>query len=69
MKTVLVYEPGTAPMEKIIEAFPRHKVVMDPLIEKKEVLGVGTFGGGKNGSMAIFRTREAAEAFVKLAPS
>ncbi len=68
MKAVLLYETGTTPVEAFRTAFPRHKAVMDPLIEQKEVLGVGTFNGGKNGSMAIFKNREAAEAFVNKDP-
>ncbi len=68
MKAVLLYDTGTTPMEKFKEAFPRHKAVMDPLVEKKEVLGVGTFNRGRDGSMAIFKSREVAETFVKQDP-
>lgn len=68
MKAVLFYDTGNTPMEAFKAAYPRHKAVMGPLIEQKEVLEVGTFNGGRDGSMAIFKNRGAAEAFVKLDP-
>jgi uncharacterized protein YciI len=41
--------------------YPRHKVVVDAFTGRGEVVGIGPFVEG--GNMAIFRTREAAEAF------
>jgi uncharacterized protein len=41
--------------------YPRHKVVVDAFTARGEVVGIGPFVEG--GNMAIFRTREAAEAF------
>jgi hypothetical protein len=46
--------------------YPRHKVVLDAFIARGEVIGAGPFMDG--GNMAIFRSREAAEAFVKEDP-
>ena len=43
--------------------YPRHKAVVDAFTEKGDVVGIGPFAD--RGNMAIFRTREAAEAFVK----
>lgn len=68
MKAVLIYELGNTTMDKIMAVFPKHKAVMEPLVEKKEILGIGPFDGGKNGSMGIFKSREVAEAFVKIDP-
>jgi len=68
MKAVILYEPGTTPMEAMMEAFPRHKVVVEAFAARGDVLGIGTFGGGRQGSMGIFRDRAAAEAFVKQDP-
>jgi len=56
MKTVVLYETGSAPMEKIMATFPRHNVLVD------------AFAGGREGSMGIFRDRAAAESFVAQDP-
>ena len=46
--------------------YPRHKVVLDAFVARGEVIGAGPFTD--LGNMAIFRSREAAEAFVKQDP-
>lgn len=46
--------------------YPRHKAVVDAFVAKGEVIGIGPFTD--RGNMAIFRTREAAEAFAKQDP-
>ena len=53
-------------MEQIMAVFPRHKVVVDAFVAKREVIGIGPFAD--LGNMAIFRTRAAAEAFSKQDP-
>jgi uncharacterized protein YciI len=68
MKAVVFYEPGTASMEAIMAVYPRHKVLVDAYAARGEVLAIGTFAGGKEGSMGVFKSREAAEAFVKEDP-
>ena len=68
MKAVVFYETGSTPMAAFGAAFPRHKVVYEAFAARGEVLGIGTFAGGRDGSMAIFRDRAAAEAFVKEDP-
>jgi hypothetical protein len=68
MKAVVFYETGDTPMEAFQAAFPRHKVVFEAFAARGEVLGIGTFGGGREGSMAIFKDRASAEAFVALDP-
>jgi uncharacterized protein len=66
MKAVVIGEPSGATMETIMSVYPRHKVVVDKFIAKGEVIGIGPFAD--RGNMAIFKTREAAEQFVKEDP-
>ena len=66
MKTVVIGESSGASMDIIMAVYPRHKAVVDSFIKKGEVIGIGPFAD--RGNMAIFRTREAAEAFVKQDP-
>lgn len=49
-----------------MEVYPRKKAVADDFIAKGAVIGIGPFSDG--GNMAIFRSREAAEAFTKVDP-
>lgn len=53
-------------METIMSIYPRHKAVMEKYIGSGELIGAGPFTD--RGNMAIFRTREAAEQFVKEDP-
>jgi len=46
--------------------YPRHKAIVDRFVARGEVIGIGPFTD--RGNMAIFRTREAAEQFVKEDP-
>lgn len=66
MKTVMIGESSGAPMETIMDAYPRHKAVVDKYIAMGEVIGIGPFAD--RGNMAIFRTRAAAERFVQEDP-
>lgn len=66
MKAVVIGEPSGATMETIMSVYPRHKAVADKYIAKGEVVGIGPFTD--RGNMAIFKTREAAEEFVKEDP-
>lgn len=67
MKTVVIGEGSGASMEKIMEVYPRHKIAADKYINKGDVIGIGPFAD-KGGNMAIFKSREAAEQFVKEDP-
>ena len=53
-------------MEQIMAVFPRHKAVVNAFVARGDVIGIGPFAD--LGNMAIFRTREAAEAFAKEDP-
>ena len=66
MKAVVIGESSGATMEQVMAVFPRHKVIVDAFVAKGDVIGIGPFAD--RGNMAIFRTREAAEAFVKQDP-
>ena len=66
MKYVVIGESAGASREDVMAVYPRHKVVVDAFVERGEIVGIGPFGDG--GNMAIFRSREAAEAFTQQDP-
>ncbi len=69
MKAVLFYESNDTPIERIMEAFPRHKALLDAFHQRGELLAVGAFANPKqDGSMGIFKSKESAEAFMKRDP-
>jgi uncharacterized protein YciI len=53
-------------MDQVMAVFPRHKAVVDAFVARGDVIGIGPFAD--RGNMAIFRTREAAEAFSRQDP-
>jgi uncharacterized protein YciI len=65
-KAVVIGESSGASMDQIMAVYPRHKAVVDQFKARGEVIGIGPFAD--RGNMAIFRTREAAEAFVTQDP-
>ena len=67
MKTVVIGIGRGASRDEIMAVYPRHKAVVNGFIARGEVIGIGPFLN-KGGNMAIFRSREAAEAFVRLDP-
>jgi uncharacterized protein YciI len=66
MKTVVIGESSGASMDAVMAVYPRHKIVVDRYIANGDVIGIGPFTD--RGNMAIFRTRAAAEQFVKEDP-
>jgi len=54
--------------DEIMAIFPRHKEFLEPFISSGVVVGVGPFIDPGGGNMALFRSRDAAEAFAKLDP-
>jgi len=68
MKAVVIYEPSGTPRDAIMAVFPRHKVLIDEFAGRGEILGIGAFAGGAEGSMGIFKDRASAEAFVARDP-
>lgn len=67
MKAVVIGVGSGAGMDAIMAVYPRHKAVVDEFIARGEVIGIGPFAD-RGGSLAIFRSREAAELFVKQDP-
>jgi uncharacterized protein YciI len=66
MKYVLLYESADDVASKAPPHFPAHKARLDEFHARGDLLMVGTFGDPQSqGSMAIFRTRESAEEFVR----
>jgi hypothetical protein len=66
MKAVVIGESSGTSMEVIMSVYPRHKVIADKYIERGDVIGIGPFSD--RGNMAIFKTRAAAEEWVKEDP-
>lgn len=67
MKAIVIGIGSGASMDAIMAVFPRHKAVVDAFIARGDVIGIGPFAD-RTGSLTIFRSREAAEAFVKQDP-
>jgi uncharacterized protein YciI len=66
MKAVVIGESSGASREAIMAVYPRHKMVVDKFVARGVVIGIGPFTDG--GNMAIFKTREEAEAFSREDP-
>jgi uncharacterized protein YciI len=57
-------DPST--FERMREVFPRHRAYLDDFAKGGQVWMIGTFGDpATQGSMAIFRSKEAAERFYE----
>ncbi len=65
MKAVLFYRSGSDALTKAPVHFPAHKARMDEFHGRGELIAVGTWADPRDGAMAVFRSRAAAEAFVK----
>jgi uncharacterized protein YciI len=66
MKHVLFYDSAPDVLSKAPLHFPAHKARLDEFHAHGTLLMVGAFGDPqKEGSMAIFTTRAAAEEFVR----
>jgi uncharacterized protein YciI len=66
VKAVVIGEASGASVETIMRVYPRHKRVVDKFTARGLVIGIGPFAD--RGNMAIFKTRAAAEAFVREDP-
>ena len=66
VKHVMIGEGSGASRDEIMAVYPRHKIIVDAFVERGDVVGIGPFGDG--GNMAIFRSKEAAEAFAAQDP-
>jgi hypothetical protein len=66
VKYVVLGVASGATMEQIMVVYPRHKLLVDELVSRGVVIGIGPFSD--LGNMGIFRTREAAAEFVRRDP-
>ena len=66
MKAVVIGESSGKSMEEIMAVYPRHKAIVEKFVKAGHVIGIGPFSD--RGNMAIFKTRNAAEQFVKEDP-
>ncbi len=64
MKYVLFYEVGDDVMAKIREHNPEHRARWAQCHARGELLMIGPFTDLRDGAMAVFTTREAAEEFA-----
>jgi uncharacterized protein YciI len=65
MKFVVFYTPADDVLDRAPAHFPAHSARIDEFHRRGELLMVGTFADPqRDGSMAVFTTREAAESFV-----
>ena len=66
MKYVLFYESGPDVAANAPPHFPAHEERLDEFHKRGDLLMVGTFGDPQSqGSMSVFRSREAAEEFAE----
>ncbi len=66
MKAVIFYElAAAAAVEKIKEAYPRHKEVVDRFRSKGKILAIGAFANPLEGSMGVFTDKLSAEDFIR----
>jgi uncharacterized protein YciI len=68
MYAVMFYDadPDAGPedFQRLVEAYPRHHAYLEEFAAGGDVVMIGTFGDpATQGSMAVFRSREAAERF------
>ena len=68
MKAVVFYKTAAEMMTKAQELFPAHKARLDQFAARGELLAVGPWADPREGAMAVFRTRPAAEEFVREDP-
>ena len=65
MKAVVFYEHNTEKsMDEYMAVFPRHEAFEAAFLKSGKVLGTGAFANPREGAMAIFVDKEAAEEFV-----
>ncbi len=67
MKSVVIGIGSGASMAAVMAVYPRHKALVDTFIARGELIGIGPFAD-QGGNLAIFRSRDAAEAFVAQDP-
>ncbi len=66
VKYVVIGSSTGASMDALMAVYPRHKVLVDEMTSRGQVVGIGPFSD--RGNMGIFRSREAAEEFIRRDP-
>ncbi|WP_374007241.1 YciI family protein [Leifsonia sp. LS-T14] len=62
-------DAGPEHFQRLVETYPRHRAYLDEFAKDGDVMMIGTFGDpATQGSMAIFRSREAAERVIEHDP-
>ncbi|HEU5003927.1 MAG TPA: YciI family protein [Actinomycetota bacterium] len=64
MKYVLLYESSPEARARAAEHFPAHRARWSTAHEAGDLLMIGPFADSAGGAMAVFTSREAAEAFA-----
>jgi uncharacterized protein YciI len=65
MKYVVLYESADDVASKAPAQFPAHQAWYESFVARGDLLAIGIFEDPqRDGSMAVFRTRESAEEFV-----
>lgn len=64
MKAVLLYRSAPDVLTKAPLHFAAHEARVDAFHRAGDLLAVGTWADPREGAMAVFRTRDAAERFV-----
>jgi uncharacterized protein len=68
MKAVLFYQAAADALEKAPLHYPAHKARLDEFHARGDLLAVGPWADPRDGSLAVFRSRAAAEEFVRVDP-
>ncbi len=68
MKAVLMYKSATNVLATAPIHYEAHKARVDAFHARGDLIAIGTWAEPREGSMAIFRSRAAAEEFVKEDP-
>jgi uncharacterized protein YciI/uncharacterized protein YndB with AHSA1/START domain len=68
MKAILLYESAPDVLTKAPLHFMAHKARLEAFEAAGELLAVGTYADPREGSLAVFRSREAAAEFIKEDP-
>jgi uncharacterized protein YciI len=65
MKYVSFYDVAPGALSKVMEHFPAHRARLDEFHARGELIAAGPLGMPPTGAMAIFTSRESAEAFIQ----
>ena len=68
MKYLVRYQTDPDGFGKAMELFPAHKATWEPYVAAGTLLAIGPMADPLLGALAVFATREAAEAFVAVDP-